>query len=278
MSVLLGTNTATIVRRDKRDSWAVAAQAVQSSTGAVVVYCLRSIPGTPSNVWAWMGQDQPTPNTGDQIRYATSLDGGFTWSVVGMESTFTTPVFPLNPDYYPEHGQQRSNLVTSINISRDELGRIYTAGIAGNLAGGGDPLALIRLDDYAGSPRPTWLSVNADPILEERAVWAVDGYLWFVYDEGGSLWRGTYDGGPFTEFVNTINNSIQHWNMTGKTGSGRLYLYQAVFKSSTTEVIPTDIYSIDISNPNSPVVTFVLTPITLPPIAMLTRGLLVTGP
>lgn len=251
--LLLGTNTATVVRRIAENNWVIAAQAHQDDTGGSgnnYCYCLVGRPGQPNDVWAWFGGYNPGMAGFNEASYGYSLDGGESWTI----NTFT-----LTSSYAPVHGQQQNNtLVDSQGFARDELGRVYTTGIVRMGGPGTDNFDVpMRLDNYTGV-QPLWLGLNYYSIVvKPRPSWAGDSYVWWIYEPQVSLsglFRANYDGNILYVFPLTITSSSSHANMSGKVGSNRLYIYWPNFKSNLTQTVPSVIHSIDISDPDNPTI------------------------
>lgn len=248
-TLLLGTNTASIVRRVALNNWEVAMQASLNPIAMHYVYNLTPIPGDSRNIWSWLGQFNPPDFNNNVAAYTTSLDRGENWATYQWNSTAL---------YHPVHDQQIANLISSIAISRDELGRVYVAGFVNRDS---SSRSIMRLDGYAGNNEPAWVEIFNQPVFQERPTWAGDGYVWFVYDDGGDLYRMTYDGTVLVYTPATIQPSAaSHYNMAGKHLTSRLYLYEPIFKSNTTSTPGRTIYTIDITDINAPVITQVDNP------------------
>lgn len=259
--IVLATNTAQLIKRDNSGSYTLIASAPTSIFGGASsgrpMYSYGLLATGSLDLWTWISVFNPSyhasnPSLQENQTFARSNDFGSTWTLDTWSSGAA--------GYEPTLLAFNNKFTTNALMSRDETGRIFAVGDAstGHTAGGG----IIRLDAYTTSSPAITRIVNSFAIGTGqfiRPMWAGGGYVWFGYtDTQTDLYRCAYDGTGVTSFALSSDIPItgaQDQDFISKIGTNTLWVINPWFVSSSgLGGVTQRVMSIDITNPNAPVV------------------------
>lgn len=244
---IVATDNGFVFRRQAVNDWVLVftGGGLGHTAADDIIYDMQSTKNHPNIVWL---------NGGGLWYPAWSIDGGLTWDFPADFATASPPYFD-NPYNYGSFGGG------GLRHERDDDGLVLgTNSLPGSHDPTTNPYIFHASTDHQGvlyDPVFNWELATSQRLRTGQS-YVVDGYMWWpggpdphsIFKRGndGELYRIALDGTGFASFnILPVGEGLSNAPITGWHGSGRLAIWHN-FNFGP-------ICSIDISDPNAPVVT-----------------------